>query len=495
MSENALVSAAKLRAVEQACGRLFDEVPYYISIQDREFRILTANRKTWEDFGDCLGEFCYRVYKGRSAPCPECPVARTFADGCEHSSQEKIFDRRGLPRDVLVNTRPLRDPSGQVLAAMELFTDVTVQKELEHRLHDSLTRFQNLFDLAPCFISVQDRELRVIEANRRLMENFSWRLGGRCYQIYKGRSEPCPQCLVAQTFQDGKPRCGEDVLVDRSGRSVQVVVHTAAIRDPRGQITGVMELCDDVSEIRALEDKLASLGRLVGGIAHSVKNVLEGLRGGLYIGNLGFRDNKPEDIRAGWEMVERNVARLSRLIMDMLYCAREASPRRLPVSPAAVLQEVFALYAERARQTGISLEAEADSELTLLAEPRDIHSLLSNLVGNAIDACCSEEGEGKSYRVKVRVARQDEQAVIQVEDNGVGMDEETRSKLFTKFFSTKGPFGTGLGLLVAHKVVTEHGGTISAQSSPGQGSVFTVRLPLQSPVAGAAPTATRGTTQ
>lgn len=478
MADNAHFSAVMLEAVEKACGRLFDEVPCYISVQDRQLRILAANRKTLEDFGPCIGEHCYRTYKGRTSACPECPVARTFADGREHTSEEKIFDRRGLPRDVIVNTRPLHDVSGAVVAAMELLTDVTVQKELEHRLHDSLTRFQNLFDLVPCFISVQDREFRVIEANRRLMESFSWRLGGRCYQIYKGRSEPCSPCLVAQTFEDGKPHCGEDVLTDCQGRQLHVVIHTAPIRDAAGQVSAVMEVCDDVTELRALEDRLASLGRLVGGIAHSVKNVLEGLRGGLYIGNLGLRDNKPEDIRAGWEMVERNVARLSRLIMDMLYCAREPSPRRLPVSLPAAVEEVLALYQTRAREAGIALESEADEEVTVMAEPRDVHSLLSNLVGNAIDACCPDEAEGKSYRVRVRIARRDEQAVIEVEDNGADMDEETRAKLFTKFFSTKGPFGTGLGLLVAHKVVSEHGGSISACSTPGQGSVFTVRLPL-----------------
>lgn len=483
MSEPQPSCMETLAAIEQACGNLFDEVPCYISVQDRRLRILAANRKVAEEFGPCSGEFCYRVYKGRSEACPECPVARTFHDGQEHRSEEIIFDRRGLPRHVVVNTRPLRDANGAIVAAMELFTDVTVQKELEHRLHDSLTRFHNLFDLVPCCIAVLDQDLRVVEANRRFAESFSWRFGDRCYQIYKRRSEPCRPCVVAQTFQDGRPRWGEDVLLDRDGRPMHVVIHTAAVRDAQGRITGVMEVLDDVTEIRALEDRLASLGRLVAGIAHSVKNVLEGLRGGLYIGNLGFRDHRPEDIRTGWEMVERNVARLSRLIMDMLYCAREPSPRRLPVSLKAATQEVLGLYEARAREAGIAMELAADEDLTIAAEPRDIHSMLSNLVGNAIDACCADESEDKRHRVTVRLRQDQDWAVLEVEDNGVGMDEETRGKLFTKFFSSKGPFGTGLGLLVVHKVVSEHGGTVSVRSTPGHGSLFTVRLPTASPPA------------
>lgn len=463
-------------------GRLLDDVPCYISIQDRQFRILEMNRKLLEDFGDHISEYCYRVYKGGRQPCVECPVARTFEDGQEHTSGETIFDRRGLPHAVIVKTSPLRLPSGEIVAVMELFVDITVQKELEYRLHDSLTRFHNLFDVVPCFVSVHDREFHIIEANQRFKESFSPKLGGYCYEIYKQRREPCPTCPVAEAYADGRPHSSEEIVTDNAGRRLHVMVYTAPVRDSQGRITDVMHVGADITEMRALQEELATLGRLVGGIAHSIKNVLEGLRGGVYVANLGFRDNSQADIRTGWEMIQRNVDRLSAMILDMLYCARPRAPRLVPVSLPEVAGAVIQLYAARAKDLGLSLEAELDDSVpSVLGEPRDLHSLLSNLVGNALDAGCADEDERKKPRVRVRIARQDQQAVVQVTDNGTGMDEETRGKLFTMFFSTNGASGTGRGLVVARKVATEHGGVISVESVPGEGSTFTVKLPLGGP--------------
>lgn len=463
-------------------GRLLDDVPCYISIQDRQFRILEANRKLKEDFGEHLSEHCYTVFKGRLEPCPECPVARTFQDDHEHTSSETIFDRSGLPHAVIVKTSPLHGPSGEIVAVMELFADITVQKELENRLHDSLTRFHNLFDVVPCYVSVHDRDFRIVEANQRFKESFSRRLGGFCYEIYKRRTEPCTPCPVADAFADGRSHSDEQVVIDNAGRQLHVVVYTAPVRDPRGRITDVMQVAADITEMRSLQDQLASLGRLVGGIAHSIKNVLEGLRGGVYVANLGFRDQNQADIQTGWGMIQRNVDRLSAMILDMLYCAKERSPRPLPVCLPEVTRAVLQLFGARAADSGVKLEAQiADNLPDLLGEPRDIHSLISNLVGNALDACYADQDERKSPRVMVRVFREDQQAVIEVADNGTGMDEETRGKLFTMFFSTKGASGTGLGLVVARKVVIEHGGTISVDSTPEQGSTFTVKLPLGGP--------------
>ena len=462
--------------------RLFDEVPCWISVQDREFRIVDANRKLIEQFGDRTGQKCYQVYKGRTERCPECPVWQTFEDGREHTAEQTVFDRRGIPREVVVNTRPLRGADGQVERVMQLFTDITVQKQLENRLHESVSRFQNLFDTVPCFLTVIDRDYRVVEANRHFIESFGEDLTRRCYEIYKRRTEPCPKCPVAETFEDGRSHYREDSVVDENGHEVYVVVHTAPIRDARGEISTVMEVSDDITEIRLLQDKLATLGRLVGGVAHSIKNVLEGLRGGVYIVNLGFKNNNQTDVQTGWEMVQRNVRRVSSMIMDMLYCARERSPRRLPVSLEGVFREVREMYAARAAEYGVKIEAAIAPEAEkIFAEPRDIHALVSNLVGNAVDACIADQNEGRAYRVALRAFREDGQAVIEVEDNGVGMDAETRARLFTMFFSTKGSFGTGLGLLVCHKVTSEHGGTIAVASDAGAGSTFTVRLPLEGP--------------
>jgi len=380
---------------------------------------------------------------------------------------------------VIVKTSPLRDPSGEIVAVMELFADITVQKELEHRLHDSLARFRNLFDVVPCFVSVHDRDFRVVEANDRFKESFRHRLGGYCYEIYKQRHEVCPTCPVADTYADGRSHAAEEIVIDSAGRQLHVMVYTAPVRDSQGRITDVIHVGADITEMRALQEELASLGRLVGGIAHSIKNVLEGLRGGVYVVNLGLRDNSQADIRTGWEMVQRNVERLSAMIMDMLYCAKPRAPRQVPVSLPEVTRAALQLYAARAKDLGVTLEADIDDSVpSVPGEPRDIHSLISNLLGNAVDACCADEDERKKPRVLVRIGREDQQAVIQVTDNGTGMDEETRGKLFNMFFSTKGSAGTGLGLVVARKVVAEHGGAISVESTPGEGSTFTVKLPL-----------------
>lgn len=284
---------------------------------------------------------------------------------------------------------------------------------------------------------------------------------------------------MAETFADGEVHHSEEVVTDKDGNQLHVVTFAAPIRNAQGRVTSAMKVSADITEMKELQDKLAFIGQLVAGTAHGVKNVLEGLRGGVYVVNMGFRNDSKDDIKTGWDMVERNVERVSSMIMDMLYCARDRSPRRIPVSLSSVVKEVSDLYARRAADVGVKLETRVPDDVgTILAEPKDIHALISNLVTNAIDACSSDQDEERDYHVLVRLSGGPNEAVIEVEDNGIGMDEDTRSKLFTMFFSTKGAYGTGLGLLVSHKVATEHGGTISVASKPELGSTFTVRLPL-----------------
>lgn len=475
--------ARDLGALDLSSERLFDDLPCWVSVQDRDFRIVKASAKLIADFGDHRGERCYAVYQNRTEPCPDCAVVRTFEDGKEHSSREVRFDKRGVPRDVLVKTRPLRDKSGQIAAVIKVFVDASAEVEMAKRLHDSVVRVRNLFDNAPCLISVQDRNFRIVESNRHFDESFGDGMGEHCYELYKKRPDRCPRCPVAETFEDGQVHTSEEIVVDNQGRQIHVLVYAAPIRNAAGEITSVMEMSTDITEVRTLQNELASLGQLVGGIAHDAKNILEGLRGGVYIVNLGFRDNKQQDIKTGWDMVQRNVGRLSSIIMDMLYCAKKRSPRQVPVSLPAVAKEVVGLFTAKAEQFNIRIELKADERVEILGEPKEVHGLISNLITNAIEACNSDQDEHKAHLVLVRVFQDHGEAIIEVEDDGPGMDATTRNVLFKDLVSTKGSSGTGLGLVTAKKVATEHGGTIMVRSELGKGSVFTVKLPIRVPSA------------
>ena len=113
-------------------------------------------------------------------------------------------------------------------------------------------------------------------------------------------------------------------------------------------------------------------------------------------------------------------------------------------------------------------------------DPKGIQEVLNNLVGNAIDACTLEDIAIEEPEVIIKSSLlSDEKVLLEVKDNGVGMDQEVLKKLFTIFFSTKGSRGTGLGLLLSRKIVQEHGGEIQIHSEPMRGSVFQVVLPIR----------------
>ena len=126
-----LEAANKNRALFQ---QLFDEVPCYISIQDRNFRLTGANKQFKQDFGDFVGSYCYEIYKHRTEPCRGCPVEATFKDGKPQQTEEVVTSQHGNQYNVLTWTAPLRDDSGNITQVMEMSTNITKVRKLQSRL-------------------------------------------------------------------------------------------------------------------------------------------------------------------------------------------------------------------------------------------------------------------------------------------------------------------------------------------------------------------------
>jgi signal transduction histidine kinase len=146
------------------------------------------------------------------------------------------------------------------------------------------------------------------------------------------------------------------------------------------------------------------------------------------------------------------------------------------INPAELVLEIIDLYKEIAAQAGIELKCEIDKNVkNAPLDPAGIHTCLTNLVSNAIDACLMSKQKGTE--VLISVSDVSDKLIFEVNDNGSGIDYEIKKKIFTTFFTTKGGGGTGLGLLTTRKIVQEHGGKILVYSQKGKGARFKMEFP------------------
>jgi PAS domain S-box-containing protein len=291
-----------------------------------------------------------------------------------------------------------------------------------------------------------------------------------------------------QRLKQGKVVKGTDwkevMIPAKDGKSVPARFSGALLYE-KDMVVGSVGFFQDLREIKHLQqelirsERLAAIGQTVAGLAHYIKNILSGLKGGSYVVNVGLDKNDTSKLKAGWAMVERNVGRVSELVLDLLTYSRERGSELQNCFPNEIAEDVCELMEVKASQNQVEIIREFAPSIGEVHMGADaVHRALLNLVSNSVDACVSDLSMDKEWQVRVKIAfESNEMLKFEVIDSGCGMSEETRKNLFTSFFSTKGGKGTGLGLLVTHKLVEEHGGTIDVTSQLGKGSAFIIRLP------------------
>jgi len=342
--------------------------------------------------------------------------------------------------------------------------------------------YRAIIDLLPCYLTIQDRSFHILQTNQTFRNDFGEAIGKKCYEAYKKGSKRCSSCPVAKTFVDKKVHLGEETVQLADGAVVQMIVYAAPVLDAFGNVAAVIELSTNISKVKEMQKELTFLGQSIAILSHDIKNILEGLQGGAYVVDEGLKDGDKELVNRGWSIVKKNIAEVSSLVRNILYSSKKRSPTRELVAPEALAREVVALLYEKAKSLNIELQEVYNPRLPLTdLDPVAIRRMLSNLIWNAFEAC-ENDTEKAAHTVSVRVDFYDQNHFLfEVEDNGIGMDESTCEKLFTDFYSTKGTAGTGLGLLVVHKIVTEHGGKIEVFTRPGKGSMFRVLLDMRQP--------------
>jgi signal transduction histidine kinase len=191
---------------------------------------------------------------------------------------------------------------------------------------------------------------------------------------------------------------------------------------------------------------------------------------------MGLRGSNLVQASKGWRIVDRNLDKIYNLTLNLLAYSKQREPQLEMVNPRKLVDECLELVAQVANEKGVMVVGDVDdTQPAIPMDPAGMHQVILNLLSNALDAVESKRG---LVRVECKYDESNRQSIIEVIDNGAGIAPPMMKHMFELFHSTKGNRGTGLVLAVAKKIVEEHEGSISVRSTPGEGTTFTVRLPV-----------------
>lgn len=461
---------------------LFERVPCFIAVLNRDLRIVRANERFHETFGETTGQHCYEVYKRRTEKCEDCPAEMTFLDGRPHSGAHVGISKDGQPTHYFVNTSPLSRGGPNIAHVIEMALDMTEVRKLEDELARANALRENLIENSIDGVIATDPDGKVMIFNPAAESMLKYRA-----RDLIGRRPPdsiLPD-KFKEAFEAGRDICvlPDTIVMDGNGEGIPVRLSGVTLKRDDEPIGNAIFL-QDLRKVKQLErdkidaERLAAVGQTVAGLAHGIKNILTGLEGGMYVVNSGLKKGQQERVDVGWEMLKRNINKISALVKNLLNFSKGRTPHVTMVDPNELVRDIVALYHDAAQQDGIELLAETDDSIAEAPlDSEEIHTCLANLVSNALDAC--QMSEKMKCSVTIRCREENDSLIYEVADEGSGMDYEIKQKVFTNFFTTKGTGGTGLGLLLTRKIVQEHGGKITVESTPGEGSLFRLVFPRE----------------
>ncbi len=460
---------------------LFERVPCYVAVIDRDYKIIRANEKFRKAFGESTGEFCYQVYKRRNSPCPDCPAAESFRDGKEHVGTQVGQLRDGSTAHYVMSTAPLAKLSDGSAHVIEIAADITHVVNLKEELHEAHDLYESLIRNQASGIVVLDEEKKV-----KLINPVGYEILALGSADIVGIDQ-LQQMLPAFFFEDHEDD-GDDVsdwnettIRNSRGEEIPVLLRTVELTSGNKNL-GRAAFMRDLRPIKALEkekldaERLAAVGQTVAGLAHTIKNLLMGLEGGMYMVDTGMRKGNADRIAEGWEVLQTNFEKTTTLVKDFLSFAKGRLPDLKWTDPNDLMQAIYDLYQDTASQQGVKLRLDLKQDIdAVFLDPEGIEASLTNLLSNGIDAVILRGNDDGQVVLSTRDEGSD--LIFEVKDNGCGMDWDVKQKIFTTFFTTKGGEGTGLGLLTTRKIIQEHYGKIEVDTVEGVGTTFRVRLP------------------
>jgi len=384
-------------------------------------------------------------------------------------------------------TRPI-DPGEREL--LEMLSDYLAVAIRNSRLYGEVAETkqyleQLILSAGDAIISV-DGEGRVGSWNPAADRIFGFTSAQAVGQPFANLLPPEPYRSAHGSLSRENPVCAFDTSAKRAdGRSLNLAVTLSSLPGRNGGADGMLAIIRDMTAQREIEtqmhqsERLTALGQMAGGIAHDFNNLLQAILG--YAQLMRRSPGNADVVRRGIDVIEKAATGGAETVRRMQKFARirQQDEPFVPMDVNQVVRDSLAITRPRWEEKKIKggvplqLELELGPVPVVMGRPAELNEVITNLVLNAIDAM----PRGGTLRIRSRLADH-RHAAITVADTGMGMTDEVRKRVFDPYFTTKGEEGTGLGLSVSHSIVERHGGDLRVDSKPGEGSTFTITLPI-----------------
>ena len=413
-------------------------------------------------------------------------------DHVEHFETQRVR-KDGTRIDVSVTLSPVRDAEGRLVEISKIVRDLTGRRCIEAQVKDAADAIQTMhafLEAAAEGVIVVNAGGRIVRVNAQTERMFGYTepelLGRSVDVLVPARFRAAHQGHRANYFAAPRSRPmgpGPDLFgLRKDGSEVPVEISLSAVPTSEGPMA--IALITDISERHRLEraarqhEKLAALATLSAGIAHELNNPIGiiATRIELMLEDAKFQP-LPGEAVDDLHVLQRNIERVIRIAKGLLSFARQSPDERALIDVNAVIEETLLLVGKQLGKDGVQADVMLDRAIgPVWGNGNELQQVLTNLLLNARDAM------PRGGRVEIRTAPEaarDTWVSLTIADTGDGMPPETVEKIWEPFYTTK-QSGTGLGLSVSHRIILAHGGTVAVNSSPGQGTMFTILLPIHS---------------
>jgi PAS domain S-box-containing protein len=358
--------------------------------------------------------------------------------------------------------------------ALRLQTEAAVQ--VEHYKLETVTA--NL----GAGLAIIDKEYHITWMNEAIHNMFGGKVGEFCYSSFHGETHACNGCGINDVFKGKTERSVHELMETSSGRTAWYEIIATPIKDRKGNITSMLDMVIPITERKLMEQrlqmssKLASIGALASGIAHEINNPMTAVIGYAQL----LMDNKdlPAEVKEDLEKINSQGRRVAKIIQNLLVFARKYKPEKMDVDINELIQGTLDLRRYELRTGNITVNTSLASGLPeIMVDRHQVQQVMLNLIVNAEYSIRTGKRNGI---ITIETRRKNGSIAISIADNGSGISPGNLARIFDPFFTTKDVGeGTGMGLAVSYGIVTEHNGIIYAESVEGEGSTFTVELPVK----------------